>query len=430
MTTNATSETTHAILTIEPRPLAGLQPHPRNYRRHPEHQLAILRESLRVHGQRKPVVITPDGTILAGHGLVEAAKLEQWEQIACHIYDGPYPEAFLAIDNRTGDLAEDDEDALAALLRDLEAGDQLSAAGWGQDDLHELLLRLDAEEKSGKEETFDADQAMAEAEQQTGPTRVQPGELWQLGRHRLLCGDATDPANWTRLMQNQTAHAIITDPPYGINYVGGRAAQEERISAKRRGAEGQESDAYWDDLTEDEYRHLLIESLSLAHQHSDDKAPLYLWFASSKLRDVLDCLSETGWQERNLLVWVKNNGAGALFAQYKHWYEPFFYAHKQGQAPRWHGPTNERTVWEHDKPTVNDLHPTMKPVALIERSIENATELGQVIVDAFLGSGTAIIAAEKTGRCCYGFDLDARYCDVILARWEEFSGQQAVKCDG
>jgi DNA modification methylase len=417
-------------ISTEPREIAALRPHPRNYRRHPERQLAILRESLRVHGQQKPVVITPDGTILAGHGLVEAARAEGWNEIACHVYDGPYPEAFLAIDNRASDLAEDDEEALAALLRNLEAQDQLTAAGWGQDDLGELLLRLEADDKRGREEAFDADQAMAEAEQQQGPTRVQPGELWQLGRHRLLCGDATDPANWQRLMQGQVAQAIITDPPYAINYLGGRAAQEERIGARRRGADGEGGDAYWDDLTDDEYRHLLTASLGLAHQHSDEKAPLYLWFASSHLRDVLDCLTETGWQERNLLVWVKNNGAGALFAQYKHWYEPCFYAHKRGQAPRWHGPTNERTVWEHDKPSVNDLHPTMKPLALIERAIANATELGQLVVDPFLGSGTAIIAAERTGRRCFGFDLDARYCDVILSRWEQFAETEAERIDG
>jgi len=186
------------------------------------------------------------------------------------------------------------------------------------------------------------------------------------------------------------------------------------------------SDAYWDDLTPDAYRGLLVGSLSLAHRHRDAKAPLYLWFASAHLRDVLACLEETGWQERNLLVWVKNNGAGALFAQYKHWYEPCFYAFKRGQAPRWHGPTNERTVWEHDKPAKNELHPTMKPLALIERAIRNATEPRQLVVDCFLGSGTAIIAAERAARICYGMDLESRYCDVILARWEAETGKQAV----
>ena len=207
---------------------------------------------------------------------------------------------------------------------------------------------------------------------------------------------------------------MVTDPPYAVNYVGGRAAQEERIGAPRRGEE-QPSDAYWDEMTPEQYRELLTKSLTLAYRHSDEKAPLYLWFASSQLRVVLPVLYETGWEDRNLLVWVKNNGAGALFAQYKHWYEPCFYAFKKGHAPRWHGPTNERTVWEHDKPLANELHPTMKPLALIERAICNATEPGQLIVDAFLGSGTALLAAERSGRRCYGFDLDARYCDIILA---------------
>jgi len=419
-----------AVLAVHQWRLDALRPHPRNYRRHPAHQLAVLRESLRVHGQQKPVVVMPDGTILAGHGLVEAARAEGWEEIGCHVYDGPYPEAFLAMDNRASDLAEDDEEALAVLLRSLEKQDQLAAAGWREDDLSTLLLRLEVEQKRGSDETFDTDQAMAQAEQQRGPTRVQSGELWQLGRHRLICGDATDPANWQRLMAGELAHAVVTDPPYAINYVGGRAAQEERISAHRRGADGQEADTYWDNLTPAQYRQLLSETLSLAHQHSDDRAPLYLWFASSHLRDVLDCLAQTGWQERNLLVWVKNNGTGALFAQYKHWYEPCFYAHKRGQAPRWHGPTNERTVWEHDKPTVNDLHPTMKPLALIERAICNATELGQLVLDPFLGSGTAIVAGERTGRRCYGLELDPRYCSVILQRWEAFTQREAVRSYG
>jgi len=416
-------------VTTEPRAIGALRPHPRNYRRHPERQLELLRESLRIHGQQKPVVITPDGTILAGHGLVEAAEAEGWSALACHVYDGPYPEAFLAIDNRASDLAEDDEAALAALLRDLDAEGNLGAAGYADDDLSELLARLDAEDKRGREETFDAEQAMADAEEATGPTRVQPGEIWQLGRHRLLCGDCTVAENWERLMEGAIAETVVTDPPYAVSYCGGRAAQQERIAKARRGVD-KPSDSYWDDLTPDAYRTLLTSSLSLAHQHSDGKAPLYLWFASIHLHNVLHCMGESGWQERNLIVWAKNNGAGALFAQYKHWYEPCFYAHKQGEAPRWHGPTNERTVWEHDKPAANDLHPTMKPLPLIERAISNSTELGHLVLDPFLGSGTAIIAAERTGRRCYGMDLDARYCDVILTRWESFAEQEAVRLDG
>jgi DNA modification methylase len=414
-----------AGLAVRMWPIADLVPHPMNYRRHGPEQLEVLRRSLREHGQQKPVVVTSEGTILAGHGLVEAAQAEGWAEIACHVYDGRHPDAFLAIDNRASDLAEDDEDALSALLQRLEAEGELDASGYEQEDLGELIARLEAQANAGREETWEPPEQLPE-----GPTRVQPGELWALGpKHRLMCADSTDPANWARLMGGQLAHAIVTDPPYAVNYVGGRAAQEERIGAQRRGVD-QPADAYWDEMTPEQYRHLLTESLSLAYQHSDEKAPLYLWFASAQLRVVLPVLYETGWEDRNLIVWVKNNGAGALFAQYKHWYEPCFYAFKRGHAPRWHGPTNERTVWEHDKPLANELHPTMKPLALIERSIANATEPGQLVVDAFLGSGTAIIAAERTGRRCCGFDLDARYCDIILARWEDFTGQSAERIDG
>ena len=414
-----------ALVTVQ-RAISDLLPHPRNYRRHPEHQLAILRESLRVHGQQKPVVITPDGTVLAGHGLVEAARLEGWESIACHVYDGPYPDAFVVLDNRSSDLAEDDEDALAALLRDLEAQGQLSVAGWEQEDMRELLLRLEAGQRQDQEETFDAEAAMAEAEQREGPTRVQPGELWQLGRHRLFCGDCTAQENWERLMAGELAQAVITDPPYAVHYTGGRCVDPDKIA----GHVPERVDAYWDEMSGDEYAELLGQFLILAHQYSDDRAPLYLWFASVNIRHVLASLDGAGWRERTLICWVKNIHAGNLFAQYKYKMEPCYYAHKAGQAPRWHGPTNEVNVWEHDKPSANDLHPTMKPLPLIERSIGNATELGQLVVDPFLGSGTAIIAAERTGRTCYGFELDAGYCDVIAARWEDFTGETAEKLHG
>ena len=413
-------------------PLDSVYLNPENPR-HNDPAVEPVMQSIARFGFRVPIVVNRRTNLIeAGNTRWKAAQRMGLSEVPVIFADDDEVTAlaFALADNRTAEIATWDEPSLAGLLKRLDAEGDLASSGFSDDDLSGLLARLDAEEKSGREETFDAEAAMAEAEREEGPTRVQPGEVWRLGKNRLLCGDATDPENWERLMVGEVAHAVITDPPYAINYLGGRAAQEARIGARRRGVDGQEGDAYWDDLTDDEYRALLIGSLSLAHQHSDDKSPLYLWFASSHLRDVLDCLAECGWQERNLLVWVKNNGAGALFAQYKHWYEPFFYAHKKGQAPRWHGPTNERTVWEHDKPTSNPLHPTTKPLALIERSIANATELGQLVVDPFLGSGTAIMAAERTGRRCYGFDLDARYCSVVLARWEEFMKETAERIDG
>jgi DNA modification methylase len=400
------------VLRIEMRPVASLTAHPANYRRHPPEQIEVLRRSIRAHGLQKPVVIMVDGTILAGHGLVEAARLEGYSQVPVHVYTGRHPDAFLIADNFSAQLALDDEPALAALLQRLAADDELAASGYTQDDLGSLITRLGIADAQSREETFEAAAAM-EAEPE-GPTRVQPGQVWALGRHRILCGDCTVPEHWERLMAGEIAQAVVTDPPYAVGYVGGRGA-------------GQPADTQWDQLTAQEYRQLLVRSLRLAHAHSDERAPLYVWFASSRIRTVLAALPEAGWTERSLLIWLKHHFTGNLFSQYKFIMEPMYYCHKQGRSPRWHGPTNEVNVWQHDKPTVNDLHPTMKPVPLIERTIANATELGQLVLDPFLGSGTAIIAAERTGRRCYGLELDPHYCSVILARWEEFTRREAVR---
>ena len=419
--------------------VASLVPNPRNPNRHPEAQIDLLARIIAQQGWRAPITVSNrSGFIVRGHGRLLAALKAGWREVPVDRQDYPNEAAEwadLVADNRLAELAESDSESLLELLRATEAEGLLALTGYDDQSVLALLAEINANHPHDEE--FDAESAMEDPEAAGIVTRVQSGQIWQLGRHRLLCGDCTVAANWERLMAGQAcpepgrrvAHAVITDPPYGVSYCGGRAAQQERIARARRGVDAP-SDAYWDDLTPEAYRSLLNQSLSLAHQHSDAKAPLYLWFASAHLRDVLDCLSETGWQERNLIVWVKNNGADALFAQYKHWYEPCFYAHKRGEAPRWHGGTGESTVWEHDKPAKNELHPTMKPLPLIERAISNATEPGQLVVDPFMGSGTAIIAAERTGRIAYGMDLDARYCDVIIARWEAATGESAVRLEG
>jgi DNA modification methylase len=414
-------------------PINKLKPAAYNPRLMPPEEMAKLRRSIQTYGLVEPLVVRKaDDTIIGGHQRWEAARSLGLKQVPVVYLELSEPEAKalnLALNKIQGEWDLPKLGELLAELRELPDLDE-TLSGFDPPEMDQLLGELERQAwLAADEEAFDAAQAMVEAECQQGPTRVQPGEIWGLRRHRLMCADATNPASWDRLLAGKVAQAIITDPPYGINYVGGRAAQQERIGARRRGAEGHEADAYWDDLTDDQYRHLLTASLSLAHQYSDHRAPLYLWFASSHLRDVLDCLAECGWQERNLLVWVKNNGAGALFAQYKHWYEPCFYAHKQGQAPRWHGPSNERTVWEYDKPLQNDLHPTMKPLPLIERTLLNATRSGQLVLDPFLGSGTAIIAAERTGRVTYGFDWEPRYCEVMLRRWESLTGERAQRLE-
>jgi len=413
-------------------PIQSLRPWPGNPRIMPAREMEKLKRSITQWGMVEPIVARKaDRMVIGGHQRLEAAKglgLSRVPVVFVEVTEAEAKALNIALNKIHGDWDLPKLGELLDELKDIPDLDE-TLTGFDSKEMDRLLAELERSQRSQEDESFDAEAAMREAQEGTGPTRVQRGDVWQLGSHRLLCGDATDASSWERLMAEKHAHAVITDPPYAVSYVGGRAAQQERIARARRGID-QPSDAYWDAMTPEAYRKLLVTSLSLAHQHSDGSAPLYLWFASAHLHDVLHCLEEAGWQERNLIVWVKNNGAGALFAQYKRWYEPCFYAHKRGEAPRWNGPTNESTVWEHDKPARNDLHPTMKPLALIERAISNATAPGQLVVDPFLGSGTSIIAAQRTGRICYGMDLEPRYCDVILTRWEAISGQAARRTDG
>jgi DNA modification methylase len=407
--------------------VATLVPNPRNPNRHPESQVDLLAQIIKEQGWRAPITVSNrSGFIVRGHARLLAALNAGWQQVPVDRQDYPSEAAEwadLVADNRLAELAESDEVALLRILRECESESVLALTGYDDESLAALIAQVN--ESHPRVEEFDPEAALEDPTAAGIAVKVQPGQLWELGRHRLLCGDCTVLENWDRLMAGDVAHAVVTDPPYAVSYCGGRAAQQERIAKARRGID-QPSDAYWDDLTPQAYRSLLNQSLALAHQHSDAKAPLYLWFASAHIREVLECMAETSWQERNLIVWVKNNGAGALFAQYKHWYEPCFYAHKTGEAPRWHGGTGERTVWEHDKPLRNEGHPTVKPLPLIEHAIANATKPRQLVVDPFLGSGTAIIAAERTGRICYGMDLEPRYADVIIARWEAETGETAA----
>ncbi len=369
------------------------------------------------------MVITPDGTILAGHGLVEAARAEGWTEIVCHVYDGPYPEAFLAIDNRSSDLAEDDETALAQLLQDLDAQDQLPAAGWEQDDLSELLLRLDAEEKRGREETFDVEAALA-AEPE-GPTRVQPGEVWSLGsRHRLGCGDATDADAVGALMAGGVARLLACDPPYGVAYDGNQ--HRRRISPTQHGGGIVYLDIANDDLDIDALQVFLTDAFQAALPHVDEDAAWYVWHASITRTAFLAALSAVGVRVHQEIIWVKE---GFQFGRSDyHWqHEPCLYGWRERHT--FIGERNQSTVWQIPRQT-DHQHPTTKPLELWERPIRNHLEPGQIVLDMFAGSGTAIIAAERTGTAARAMEISPHYCDVILDRWEQFTGQEAVKADG
>jgi len=302
-----------------------------------------------------------------------------------------------------------DEEKLARVLDELIQVPEFDVGLTGFD-LPEVSKLLDAMlPDEGEDDDFDVGAELGSIKK----PETQPGELLELGPHRVLCGDCTKAENIARLMGDAKAQLVFTDPPYAVDYRGGRVGKQWRHKIR------QDGERYWDTMSEAAYLVLLNSALTHAHDFSDASAALYLWFASARIRTVLDALEATGWQQRNLIVWVKSAFAGSLYAQYKHRYEPVFYCHKKGRSPRWYGPNNEETVWECPKPSKNEGHPTVKPLALALRALRNSSTRGDLLIDLFLGSGTTLIAAEMLGRACYGLELEPRYCDLIRRRYEK-----------
>lgn len=349
------------------------------------------------------------GNLVGGHQRLKVLTARGDTEVMCSVVDLPLEKEKalnVALNKVSGDW---DEGKLAVLLDELIRVPEFDFEVTGFD-LPEASQLIDQLLLEGAVEDDDFD---IEAElQRIDKPKTKPGELIELGPHRILCGDCTDIDNIKKLMEDKKAQLIFTDPPYAVNYRGGAVGKDRTRSKLKNGQK------HWDDLSSNSYLKLLTESLTHAHSFSDDKAVLYLWFASARISTVIDALSATKWQMRNLLVWVKNTFAGSLFAQYKHRYEPCFYCFKKGKSTRWYGPNNETTVWECKKPYRNNDHPTIKPLALAIRAIRNNSATGDIIMDCFLGSGTTLVVAERMGRVCYGMELEPKYCDLIKKRYE------------
>jgi len=432
---------------IESRRISDLHPHPLNYRRHPPAQLAVLRESLRTHGFQKPVVVQPDGTILAGHGMVEAAEAEGQESAPCHVYDGPYPEAFLAMDNRSGDLAEDDDKALADLLKALAADEGLQGTGYGDEDLGALIAQLDAANPEPVKEEG------AIPEPQEGPTRVQPGEVWQLGKHRVMCGDCSDAGDVDRLLAGVRLNLIVTSPPYAEQ-------RKEQYG-------GVPADEYvdWFLPVAALWRERLAEDgsffLNIKEHCEDGERHLYVKWLVIGLRG-------DGWKFVDELYWKRQGYPGDYHYRFKNAIEPVFHFARQTACKFRPGNVLQEYAQEYEAKQYGESHsgsgfhtggvkpqadvgarptnvievgqgasvqhtgaeqPAVFPVGLPTFFLKAYSDPGDTALDPFLGSGTTLIAAEQTERVAYGMEILPRYCDVVLARYEKFTGGKAVRVD-
>jgi DNA modification methylase len=324
---------------------------------------------------------------------------------------GPDAIAFALADNRTSELASWDTDALSKSLQSLKDIDfDLSAIGFDDDDFLAMTPKADVEGLTD-------DDAIPDSVE----TRCKPGDLWHLGGHRLLCGDSTDILQVERLIGGEKADMVFTDPPYGVSYT----EKNEFLNSFGTGhrlTKAIENDS----MSPDKMNEFWFTALSNAFAVTSNKASYYI--SSLQGGDLMMMMSiiRAGWQLKHMLIWVKNNHVlGRCDYNYKH--EPILYGWKVDGTHEFIGGGRCKTsVWDFPKPLKNDLHPTMKPVDLCGEAILNSSKQNQVVLDLFLGSGSTLIACEKTNRRCFGMEIDAHYCDVIISRWEQFTGKVAT----
>lgn len=389
------------------------------YERNPRHNqqaIAKVAASIKEYGWRQPIVVDEGMVVLAGHTRLAAAKHLGERKVPVHVAEGltaAKAKAYRLADNRVAQEAEWDMELLGLELRDLEAlGAPLDPIGFDADELQSLLASV-----GGLLEDADPDEVPDVPA--TPVTKL--GDLIVLGRHRLVCGDATDHAAWARVMDGGLADAVWTDPPYGVDY----SSKNEMLNKAMKGNRIQ-TPIENDNIGADQLGRLLDQTFDHAFAAcragavwyvAAPSGPLHFEFARSLQRLEV-------W--RHTLQWVKD-GFVLGRADYHYRHEPVFYGWKEGAAHRWNGGRSQSTVLEFPRPRKSDLHPTMKPVALVQLCLENSTAPGDVVADPFGGSGTTLIAAEATGRSGRLIELSPAYCDVIVTRWEEATGGTAQR---
>ena len=389
---------------VESVPIATLSQDPANARKHDDKNLEAIKASLRRFCQQKPIVVDSSNVVRAGNGTLAAATALGWESINVVQTDlqGSEATAYAIADNRTAELAEWDESVLAASLSSLADVDEtwLSDLQFSEKELAELV-------ESTQEQEIIEDEV---PDLTTDPV-TQTGDLWILGEHRLLCGDSTDASDIAKLMNGKTAEMMFTDPPYGVNYEGGHFHSGD-VNIKRK------REKLSDDNSTEIYSRFLPVALSVVN------GPCYLWFAGSRARDVYNAVFEAGGEVHALIIWHKINATyAAMNAQYKQRHEPCLYFKPKDSTLRWSGSTTEATVWSKERDSINEFHPTQKPISLAAKAIKN--HAAKLILDCFLGSGSTLIAAEQLDRKCYGMEISRQYCDVIVERWEKLTGKKA-----
>ena len=436
--------------------IAALKPYERNAKQHSQEQVDKIGRSIRELGFLSPCLIDQDLNVIAGHGRIMAAKAIGWETVPCVFIEGLTEEqrkAYILADNRLTELGDWNMDMVQEELAALAECDfDISITGFDTD------LRFDDSMAQISDDGWtEAENKMAEE------PRSRIGDIYQLGNHRLMCGDSTDPDMVTALMAGEKADLLVTDPPYNFGLGGdesGAAQSTDEMSARRK---RQEDGAFLlnDNLGEKEFVEFLTKAMTNAKDALRDGGAFYVWYATRTTEQFLAGMRNAGMEVKQILIWVKSHFMlGRQDYQWQH--EPCLYGWKDGTAHYFLDSRKQSTVIEDQlpdlshmkkadmeallreiykaetptdvireaKPNVSELHPTMKPLKLIARQIRNSSEPGQTVLDLFGGSGTTLIACEQMDRRCMMMEFDPHYADVIVDRWEKATGLKALKING
>ena len=394
-------------LSIDMESVDALIPYAANSRTHSDEQVAQIAASIKEFGWTNPILIDGDNVIIAGHGRLLAARKLGMEKVPIICIDHltkAQQKALVIADNQLATNAGWDMDMLKAEIEGLKLEDfDVDLLGFDDKFLDGLL------EPEPTEGLTDED---AVPEVPETPKTVL-GDVWVLGNHRLMCGDSTSIDDLEKLTNGSLVDMWLTDPPYNVAY------------------EGKTKDALTiqnDSMTDDSFRQFLRDAYLAADSVMKPGAVFYIWHADSEGYNFRGAAKDAGWQVRQCLIWKKSTMV--MGRQDYHWkHEPCLYGWKDGAAHLWATDRKQTTILEFDKPSRNGEHPTMKPVELFEYQMLNNTKGADIVLDSFGGSGTTIIAAEKHGRHARIMELDPKYCDVIIKRWQDFTGQQAIHAE-
>ena len=377
--------------------VSDLIPYIRNARTHSESQVAQIAASIKEFGFLSPILIAEDNTILAGHGRLAAARKLGLKQVPCvkesHLTE-TQRRAYIIADNKLSLNAGWDEDILAIELSELQGADfDLDLLGFDESELASIF----EDDKEVEDDDFDVEEELNK------PCFSKAGDIWTLGRHRLICGDSTKEETYRILMEGKKANLVVTDPPYNVNYEGSAGKIKN------------------DNMNTDKFYNFLLDAFSNMEKVMADDASIYVFHADTEGLNFRKAFNDAGFYLSGCCIWKKPSLVlGRSPYQWQH--EPCLYGWKKKGKHQWYSGRKETTIWEFEKSKKNADHPTMKPIALLAYPISNSSMSNTLILDPFGGSGSTLIACEQTDRSCYTIELDKKFCDVIVKRYIEQVG--------